>query len=237
MAPLNGGVLELLSERLPFAVPVAPFKLSGTVYGTLLNHKSAMAALGEKLRAPPYNEPPNAPVLYLKPRNTLAVTGERVVIPQGVSELAVGACLGLFIGSTATRLSEARALEAVSGYVIVNDISVPHSDYYRPSVRYIARDGFCPVGPVSPRAAINDPDALRVRTWVDGREVQVASTRDLIRPIRRLLTDVTEFMTLAPGDILTVGTAAPAPMVRSGQSVRVEIDGLQSLFNYFVNAA
>jgi 5-oxopent-3-ene-1,2,5-tricarboxylate decarboxylase / 2-hydroxyhepta-2,4-diene-1,7-dioate isomerase len=108
----------LLTERYRFPAPVAPFALSGTVYGTLLNHRSAFNALGEKLDAPPYKAPPKAPVLYLKPRNTLARCGDVVVVPADVTELEIGACLGLFIGCTASNLSEARALEAVAGYLI-----------------------------------------------------------------------------------------------------------------------
>jgi 5-oxopent-3-ene-1,2,5-tricarboxylate decarboxylase / 2-hydroxyhepta-2,4-diene-1,7-dioate isomerase len=227
----------LLTERCRFSAPVAPFALSGTVYGTLLNHKSAVAALGEKLHAPPYKAPPQAPVLYLKPRNTLARCDDLVVVPADVAELEIGACLGLFIGCTASYLSEARALEAVAGYLIVNDVSIPHPDYYRPSIRYKARDGFCPVGSVSPRSSIANPDALVIRTLVDHCEVQVSSTTELVRPVSRLLADVTEFMTLAPGDILAVGVAAPAPRVRAGQSVTIEINGLESLSNQFVRGA
>ncbi|HET9330139.1 MAG TPA: fumarylacetoacetate hydrolase family protein, partial [Steroidobacteraceae bacterium] len=112
---------------VPLAVPmdVAPWRLSGVVYGTLLNHKSALAALGAAVHAPPYQAPPRAPVLYVKPRNTLTPTGASVVIPAGVTEVEVGACLGLVIGRSACRVSEAQALECLAGYLIVNDVSVP----------------------------------------------------------------------------------------------------------------
>jgi 5-oxopent-3-ene-1,2,5-tricarboxylate decarboxylase / 2-hydroxyhepta-2,4-diene-1,7-dioate isomerase len=211
--------------------------MSGTVYGTLLNHGSALAALGEKLHALPYKAPPKAPVLYLKPRNTLARSGDPVVVPAEVDELEVGACLGLFIGTAASHLSEADALKAVAGYLIVNDVSVPHPDYFRPAVRHKARDGFCPLGAIYPCSSIANPDSVSVRVLIDGVEVQVSSTADLVRPVRRLLADVTEFMTLAPGDILAVGVAAPAPRARPGQSVTIEIAGLGSLSNKFVRAA
>ena len=59
----------------------------------------------------------------------------------------------------------------------------------------------------------------------------------MIRPAARLLADVTEFMTLAPGDVLALGAAAPAPRVRAGQTSRIEIDGLGSLSNRFVEEA
>jgi 5-oxopent-3-ene-1,2,5-tricarboxylate decarboxylase / 2-hydroxyhepta-2,4-diene-1,7-dioate isomerase len=112
----------------------------------------------------------------------------------------------------------------------VNDVSVPHRSYYRPSIRCKARDGFCPLGPhVVARSAIANPDALTIRVYVDDELRQSASTAELVRPVARLLTDVTEFMTLSPGDVLTVGVAAPAPRVRAGQRARIEIDGLGRL--------
>jgi 5-oxopent-3-ene-1,2,5-tricarboxylate decarboxylase/2-hydroxyhepta-2,4-diene-1,7-dioate isomerase len=222
--------------KIPF--DVAPFALSGTVYGTLLNHRTALAALAGQLDSPPYQAPPRAPVLYLKPRNTLAVDGDPVRIPAAAAELEVGACVGIVLGRTACRLTEAGALDHVAGFLIVNDVSVPHPDYYRPSVRYKARDGFCPLGPrVTARTAAGDPDALVIRTYVDGMLVQTAGTADLIRSTARLLADVTEFMTLAPGDVLAVGAAAPAPRVRAGQTVAIEIDGLGTLTNRFLPEA
>jgi 5-oxopent-3-ene-1,2,5-tricarboxylate decarboxylase / 2-hydroxyhepta-2,4-diene-1,7-dioate isomerase len=219
------------------ALDVAPFRLTGTVYGTLLNHRTAVAALGAEIDQPPYKAAPKAPVLYIKPRNTLAASGDAVVVPADAPELEVGACLGVVIGHTACNVSEHTALQHVAGYLIVNDVSVPHSSYYRPAIRYKARDGFCPLGAVVARAQVKNPNALTIRINVDGKLVQTVSTADLVRSVQRLLTDVTEFMTLAPGDVLAVGVAAPAPRVHAGQSVSIEIDGLGTLSNSFVGAA
>ena len=227
--------------RDPIRFDTAPYQLSGTVYGTLLNHRSALAAMQDKMGLPPYNAPPRAPVLYVKPRNTLASFGDAVAVPAGVTgetaELETAACLGIVIGRTACNVSESRALDHVAGFLIVNDVSLPHPNYYRPSVRYKARDGFCPLGPrVTPRSRVADPDALIFRTYVDGILKQTMSTADLVRPVARLLADVTEFMTLAPGDVLAAGAAAPAPRVRAGQSVVIEVDALGTLLNPFVSA-
>ena len=221
---------------IPFDVP--PYRLSGAVYGALVNHRSALEVLGDTVNRPPYNAAPAAPVLYIKPRNTLAPSGGVVTIPAGTSELEVGACVGLVIGRTACKVAESRALDYVAGYLTVADVSIPHGSYHRPSIRFKARDGFCPLGPaVTARAAVANPDALTIRTHLDGALVQTASTADLIRPAARLLTDVTEFMTLAPGDVLALGAAWPAPRVRSGQTIMIEIDGLSSLTTRFMDAA
>jgi 5-oxopent-3-ene-1,2,5-tricarboxylate decarboxylase/2-hydroxyhepta-2,4-diene-1,7-dioate isomerase len=221
---------------IPIPCDVPPYRLSGAVYGTLLNHRSALAALGDAVNHPPYNGAPKAPVLFIKPRNTLARSGDAVLIPAGTAELEVGASLGLVIGRTACKVLKAQALDYVAGYLIVADISIPHAGYHRPSIRFKARDGYCPLGPVvTPRAAVANPDALIVRTCIDGRLVQSASTADLIRQAARLLADVTEFMTLAPGDVLALGAAAPAPRARADQTVTIEIDGLGRLENMFTD--
>lgn len=227
-----------LGSAFAVSMDVPPYGLSGTVYGALLNHRTALEALGAAVDQPPYQAVPKAPVLYIKPRNTLAVDGEPVVVPPGVAELEIGASVGVVIGRPSCSLSVDRALQHVAGFLIVNDVSVPHLSYYRPSIPAKARDGFCPLGPrVAPRAAVANPDALTISVYVDGELKQTATTSQLVRPVAKLLADVTDFMTLSPGDVLAVGVASPAPRIRAGQRVRVEIDGLGRLENAFVDGA
>jgi 5-oxopent-3-ene-1,2,5-tricarboxylate decarboxylase/2-hydroxyhepta-2,4-diene-1,7-dioate isomerase len=203
----------------------------GTVYGTLLNHRDALAALGNAVNEPPYKAAPKAPILYIKPRNTWINAGEAIIVPADVLELEIGATLGLVIGRAACRVSEADALSFVAGYVIVNDVSVPHDSYYRPSLRFKARDTFCPIGPFVARDAIGSPDALGIAVTIDGETVQRANTAGLIRSAARLIAEVSDFMTLVPGDVLSVGVAAGAPRARVGQHVSLAINGLGRLDN------
>ena len=117
----------------------------------------------------------------------------------------------------------------------VNDVSVPHESHYRPAVRFRARDGYCPLGPqVLPAAAIDDPDALAVRIHLDGALARATTTAGRIRPMAELLAAVTDFMTLQPGDILTLGASHDAPLARVGQRVAIEIQGLGRLENRVV---
>jgi 5-oxopent-3-ene-1,2,5-tricarboxylate decarboxylase / 2-hydroxyhepta-2,4-diene-1,7-dioate isomerase len=228
-----------MAASAPVAVPmdVPPYCLSSRVYGALLNHRTALATLGDAVNQPPYHGAPLAPVLYIKPRNTLALSGDPVTVPADAPQLEIGACLGMVIGRPACRVTAEQALDHVAGFLIVNDVSVPHRSYYRPAIRSQARDGFCPLGPrVVPRAAIADPDAVTIRIYVDGELQHSASTAQLVRPVAKLLVDVTEFMTLSPGDVLAVGAAAPAPRVHAGQHVSIAIDGLGRLENPFVGA-
>ena len=206
----------------------------GTVYGSLLNFRDALDALGDTVHQPPYKAPPKAPILYIKPRNTIAKDGDPVVVPRDVDALEIGASLGLVIGRTACRVSEAQALDFVSGYVIVNDISVPHASYYRPSMRFKCRDGFCPIGTPVARDAVADPNALTLVVEIDGVEVPRASTSALVRQVERLIAEVSDFMTLHPGDVLMIGVPGGAPQARVGQRVCVSISGLGRLQNSMV---
>ena len=215
----------------------APYRLSGTVYGVLLNHVPALAALGDAVNAAPYKAPPKAPVLYLKPRNTLAGPGSACQLPAGVDALQIGANLGIVIGRTACRVRAQDVASFVAGYAIVNDLSVPHETFYRPSVRFKALDGSCVIGALVPRARVANPDALGVRVYVDGEPAQRTDTGARTRPTAQLLADITDFMTLAPGDIVLLGTSHGAPSARAGQRVAIEIDGLGRLEHTLAAAA
>jgi 5-oxopent-3-ene-1,2,5-tricarboxylate decarboxylase/2-hydroxyhepta-2,4-diene-1,7-dioate isomerase len=209
----------------------------GTVYGTLLNHAGTLAALGDAVHAAPYKAPPRAPVLYIKPRNTLAGHRQPVAVPDDVTEVEVGASLGIVIGRTACAVREADAPAVVAGYTVVGDLSVPHASLYRPALRFKCRDGFCLIGPavVAPKF-VPDPDFLSVSVALDGRVVQRTNTGGMVRPVARLIADVTEFMTLHPGDVLMLGIAAGAPSARPGQSVEVMIDHVGRLETLLMRA-
>jgi 5-oxopent-3-ene-1,2,5-tricarboxylate decarboxylase / 2-hydroxyhepta-2,4-diene-1,7-dioate isomerase len=172
--------------------------------------------------------------LYIKPRNTWAHSGDAVHVPLDAPELQMGATLGLVIGRPACKVSLTNAMDHVAGYVVMNDISVPHASFYRPSMRFKCRDGFCPISAAVPRDAVARPDALAVSVAIDGVVVQQTDTGGRIRSIAQLLTDVTEFMTLHPGDILSIGVSAHAPLAQAGQRVTITIDGVGQLENALI---
>lgn len=220
---------------VPAEVPIAPWALSGTVLGVLMNHRPALAALGDAVHAPPYKAPPSAPVLYVKPRNTWRASGGSVPVPADAPELVFGATLAAVIGRAAKGVSAADALDHVAGWLLVGDVFVPHEVYYRPSLRWRVRDGFCPLGAaVVPRDAVPTPDAVTLQVSVDGAIVHEAPCGDRVRDVATLIADVSAFMTLNPGDLLMTGVAHGAPRVRAGQSVRVTAPGLAPLEARFV---
>jgi len=208
-----------------------------TVVGALLNYRQALAALGDAAAEPPYKAPPKAPVLYIKPANTYADDGSDIVLPADVPEVEIGACLGIVFGRKATRVDAAQALDYVAGYRVVADLSVPHASFYRPPMKQKSRDGFCPIGALAERGRVPDPDKLDIEVRIDGQVAQRATTADMIRPVARLIADVTQFMSLGRGDILLVGVPAGAPRARAGQRYEIEIAGVGRLANRLVAAS
>ena len=133
------------------------------------------------------------------------------------------------------RSKEEEALSFVSGYTIVNDVSVPHDSVYRPAIKQKARDGFCPVGPwIMPKECINNPNSLQIEVFINGQLRQQNNTQHCIRSVTKLLADVTEFMTLRPGDVLLTGVPEKAPLAKAGDVVRIEINGVGVLENKLV---
>lgn len=210
--------------------------ITGTVFGTLLNYKGALERLGDAVSDKPYSAPPIAPILYIKPANTFSCYGAGIPMPAGISRLEMGAALGLVIGKQAVAVDEENALSYVAGYTIVNDVSVPHDSVYRPAVQHKARDGFCPIGPwIIDRQEVDNPDDLTIRIFINDKLQQENSTSNLIRSVSRLLADVTEFMTLNPGDVLLVGVPEEAPQAGVGDKIRIEIEGIGRLENVIVD--
>lgn len=197
----------------------------------MLEFQGAWAAMEPAMLLPPHHRPPVHPVLYIKPANTWCRAGVPVRLPADVPEVEVGATLGISFARTAARVSEAQALQFVSGYCVVNDVTVPHTAMLRPPMRQKCRDGFCPIGPWVPASQVTDPGQLGIRIFVNGELRQTSHTRHLRRSVARLIADVSEFMSLAPGDLLLIGVPDGAPRARSGDSMAIEIDGIGRLEN------
>jgi 5-oxopent-3-ene-1,2,5-tricarboxylate decarboxylase/2-hydroxyhepta-2,4-diene-1,7-dioate isomerase len=190
------------------------------VYGVALNFRAELESLGEQLHRDPYKKPPVAPVLYLRPRNTWNVSGAAIRLPADAKALKMAGTVGVVIG---------RGANHVAGYVAVNDVSIPHASYYRPAIRQRCRDGFCVIG-----SEVTDRIPSQFRIFINGELRCRASTVDLVRPIDRLIADISEFLTLQPGDIVLVGEPYDAPLAQAGDRVRVEIEGLPAIENEVV---
>lgn len=197
--------------------------VTGTVYGVILNDRPSWEAFGPAMAKPPHEAPPRAPVLFIKPRNTHVAHGTRVALPEGAPELEIGAQLGILFARPTTRATETCALEGIAGFLPVIDLSVPHASILRPAIREKCFDGACPIGSVllSPGEA-GDPARLVLRTFIDGGLAAERRLDDLLRPLPRLVAEVTAFMSLLPGDLLLAG--APLALPRAGAGARVAVE-------------
>lgn len=229
--------MQLPSPALP-RIHVPPWRLSGMVCTALLNDPRQLAALGDAVHQAPHKAPPAHPVLAMRPRNTLAADGDVIAVPADPGVVRTGASLGIVIGAACSAVPLARALDHVAGYLVANDLSLPIASHYRPNARLMARDGFCPLGAaVVPASAVADPDALTVRLLIDGQPAWQGRTAGRTRGVAHLVSDVSDFMTLMPGDVLLLGIDADAPTARIGQAMTVEIDGIGRLHNTLVAEA
>lgn len=171
------------------------FMPTGTVYGTLLNFKAELAAMQSQMNQPPYKAPPQAPVLYVKPANTWSANGASIAVPARVPEVEIGATVAMVMTSNGSNQE--------FHYVLMNDLSIPHSSYFRPPVKFKCLDGFLGIG--SHTIETDKPQDFKLEVHVNGHLVQSLDFSQLVRPASQLFTDVSEFMTLHEGDVLMLG--------------------------------
>lgn len=200
----------------------------GTVYGTLLNFRGEMAQLAPQMDQPPYKAPPKAPVLYVKPANTWSPGGADIPVPARVAQVEIGGTIAMVMGDAGRP----------AGYVLMNDLSIPHASFFRPPVKFKCLDGFLGIGAqVIPAAQAGDPAAFRLEVRVNGEVKQRVAFEGLVRGAGTLLADVGEFMTLHAGDVLMLGCDAGRPLAKAGDRVEIAAPGFGTLANTLVEAA
>lgn len=201
----------------------------GIVYGTLLNFRAEWDAMGARMNEAPYKAPPKAPVLYIKPANTWSTDGVAIDIPARVAQVEVGATIAMVM----------KAPGEVAGYVLMNDLSIPHASLFRPPVKYKCLDGFLGVSDkLVTTAQAGDPSQFRLEVRVGGELRQVVSFDRLVRSASQLLADVSEFMTLRAGDALMLGCDVLAeggrPLAMVGDEIEIHWPGFGTLNNTLV---
>jgi len=186
------------------------------------------------------NPAPKEPPVFSKYANAILDPGEPILRPRGETSLDWEVELGVVIGRTARHVKRDQALDYVYGYTIINDASARdfqfHTTQWGPGKM---GDTLAPVGPwIADRAEIPDPHVLELKTWVNGQLMQNGSTKNFIFDIRYVIEYLTNFMTLAPGDLIATGTPAgvgfarkPKVVLQPGDTVRLEITGLGQLEN------
>jgi len=191
---------------------------------------------------------PKEPIVFIKAGSAYSGPFDNVVIPRGSTESDWEVELGVVIGREARYVSEADALDHVAGYCIVNDVS--EREYQTRRGGTWDKGKGCPTfGPTGPylvtRDEVPDPQALDLWCEIDGKRMQDGNTRTMIFGVKTLVSYVSQFIALMPGDIIATGTppgvgmgVKPHPVfLRPGQTMKLGIAGLGEQMQRTVAAA
>jgi 2-keto-4-pentenoate hydratase/2-oxohepta-3-ene-1,7-dioic acid hydratase in catechol pathway len=180
---------------------------------------------------------PPEPVLFMKATSAVCGPNDDVIIPKGSLKTDWEVELGVVIGREARYVDEAQAMAHVAGYCVINDVSERAFQIERAGqwVKGKSADTFGPTGPWMVTAdAVPDPQNLQMWLEVDGHRYQNGSTRTMVYGVRHLVSYISQFMSLQPGDVISTGTPPgvgmgqkPVPVyLRPGQVMTLGIDGL-----------
>ncbi len=189
----------------------------GKVIALHLNYPSRIAQRGRA---------PSRPSYFLKTVTSLATSGQTVERPPGTELLAFEGEIALVIGTTARRVAREDGWSHVAAVTAANDLGVYdlRSADKGANLRSKGGDGYTPLGPASIPAEQVDPASLRVRTWVNGELAQEDSSATVVFPFGELVADLSQLITLEPGDVVLTGTPAGSSVVGPGDVVEVEVD-------------
>ncbi|MET9630375.1 fumarylacetoacetate hydrolase family protein [Lentzea sp. NPDC006480] len=199
-----------------------PVPRPGKIIALHLNYPSRAAQRGRV---------PDQPSYFLKPPTSVASSGDVLEQPAGTELLGFEGEIALVIGKTARRVAPEDGWAHVAAVTAANDFGVydlRHADKGS-NLRSKGGDGFTPLGPVLLPAEFVDPAALRIRTWHNGDLVQEDTTAGLLFGFGRLVADLSQLITLEPGDVVLTGTPAGASVAVPGDVVEVEVDTLGGL--------
>jgi len=182
------------------------------------------------------DEVPKEPVMFMKALSSIVGPDDDVVIPRGSEKTDWEVELGVVIGKKAKYVSQAEAMDYVAGYCVVNDVSERAFQLEGTGqwVKGKSADTFGPIGPWLVTAdEVADPQKLKLWLEVDGHRYQDGSTDMMIFGVAELISYVSRFMTLHPGDILSTGTPPgvglglkPPVFLKAGQTMRLGVEGL-----------
>lgn len=187
------------------------------------------------------------PRIFSKAVTSVIGPGAAIVRPGTVTKLDWEVELGVIVGRTMQQVSEADALDYVAGYTVLNDVSAREFqfDVSPPQTSFAkSMDTFTPMGPLLiTRDEVTDPARLELRSWINNTLMQDGSTADMIFPVAQLLSYLSRYITLEPGDVIATGTPSgvgcfrsPPVYLQPGDRIRMEIAGIGVLENWVTEA-
>ncbi len=183
---------------------------------------------------------PEWPILFSKWPNTLIGPGDTIVMPTISEQIDYEAELGVVIGKRVKGASRDNALEAIGGYLCLNDVSARDLQFGdKQWTRGKSPDTFCPVGPtLVPASDVPDPQALRIRAILNGEVLQDSNTSNMVFGVADIVSFISQVITLEPGDLIATGTPAgvgvfrdPPIFLKPGDEITIAIEGLGELTN------
>lgn len=179
---------------------------------------------------------PEEPIVFMKATSAITGPNDDVIIPKGSEKTDWEVELGVVIGREARYITEAEALDHVAGYCVINDLSERDFQIHRCGqwTKGKSADSFGPIGPwLVTRDEVADPQALQMWLDVDGHRYQNGSTATMIFGVAHVVSYLSQFMSLQPGDIISTGTPPgvglgqkPEVYLRPGQTIQLGIEGL-----------
>jgi 2-keto-4-pentenoate hydratase/2-oxohepta-3-ene-1,7-dioic acid hydratase in catechol pathway len=235
-AALAPASLDRLRRLDPTSLPL----VSGTPrLGPCVGNISKIVAIGLNYRLHAQEAGaaiPSEPIFFMKAPSSICGPNDDVIIPKGSQKTDYEVELGIVIGSLARNVSQADARKHVAGYCVVNDVSEREYQIERLGqwTKGKSADTFCPIGPWLVTAdEIPDPGKLALWTEVNGERRQNSNTADLIFGVDEIVSYVSQFMTLLPGDVIPTGTPSgvgmgfkPPKFLRAGDRMRLSVEGL-----------
>ena len=207
--------------------------------GSPIARPSAVICIGQNYAAHAResgSEPPANPIIFLKTPNTVVGANDAVRIPRGSTKTDWEVELGVVIGARVSYLdSPADSRAHIAGYVVANDVSERSFQMEVSGGQWSkgkSAPGFSPLGPWLVTADEVDAQSLGLRSCVNGEARQNSSTADMIFSVDQLIWDLSQYLTLEPGDVVLTGTPQGVafggvfPYLREGDVVEIEIDGL-----------
>jgi len=200
-----------------------PFELvPSKIIGIGTNYRAHAVEMGKGI--------PEEPLMFLKPRSAMIGDGDAIERPAGYARVDYEGELGVVIATRTRRIPRERALEAVLGFVCVNDVTV--RDLQKKDGQWARAKGFDTFCPIGPRIVAGlDPSSLGITTRVNGEVRQSSTTADLIFDVPALIAFASAHMTLEPGDVISTGTPSGVGNLAPGDTVSVEIEGIGALTN------
>lgn len=172
-------------------------------------------------------EAPASPQFFLKPNTTVIGPGDPVSLPEYSEAVSAEGELAVIIGRIAKSVPLERVHEVIFGYTVANDLTARDLLEDRQWTRAKGFDGATPLGPWIETDL--DTDSLNITTWVDGDVVQEGNTSEMHYSVAEQVAAASEIFTLLPGDVILTGTPAGVSVLRDGNEVEVEVEGIGSL--------